>query len=168
MQPPIKSISLLYCRGIKDLQLPLKGSRKNWLLHGGNGKCKTSVVMGFEWLFSGNVDGIQPKAIPHIDATQDDTPKVEIVYANNEGTVSREIKAGADAVATKNGLQHFNAHPSPDSFILRRTKLLNFLNEKPRDRYQRLIGLLGVDWLNGTQDAFNKASETAAANLQAI
>ena len=167
MNSQVKSIGLKYCRGIVGLKIKLTGQQRHFLLFGGNGKCKSSIVTGLEWLYGGSVEGIKPGALKHIDAGDEDA-SVEVALADNKGFIRREIASGAVVEVVDDGAAYFDTHPSPDSFILRRSKLLSFLNEQPRNRYQRVIGLLGIDWLNDTQDAFNKVADKTQQVLAAL
>jgi hypothetical protein len=84
--------------------------------------------------------------------------KVRIKFADGS-SVSRELVPDSAITGDADGLKYLEIHPSPGSFILRRIKLLDFMTERPGNRYHRIISLMNMDWLNDIQDAISNAYE---------
>lgn len=158
MPNQIKQINFKYFRGLPVFGFKLK--KPNLLLYAGNGKGKSSIVQGIEWLFNGSVEHLDENCIRHIDAPEDINTSVEVIFGDGS-TVKREFSPESAITGQKNGLDYIREHPSSDSFILRRSKLLHFMEERPGERYHRVISLMSLDWVNDLQDTFEKSLQLA-------
>lgn len=67
MSPMVNRIAFKFFRGLPNLEIPFK---RNLLIYAGNGRGKSSIVQGLEWLFSGEVENIDNTAIRHINAKE--------------------------------------------------------------------------------------------------
>jgi hypothetical protein len=164
LNSPISKIEFQNFRGLPNFKIRLK--KPNLLLHAGNGKGKTSIVQGIEWLYGGSVSGLEEQSLKHVAPIKEGAPCVQVHFAGNKGNAKRVLSSGSEISGDNGSLQYIESHPSPNSFILRRSKLLEFMEERPVDRYQRFIKLMGLEWLNDTQEAVIKASEKAKGEVE--
>ena len=98
MSEMIRSIRFEHFRGLPGSDFNLKG--KNLVLLGSNGKGKSAVVDGIEFLFSGQVGrfvGTGTGSIDHDDAIQHvkklGVPKVTLSLSPSNGAISRSLDA---------------------------------------------------------------------------
>lgn len=172
MSEMIRSIRFEHFRGLPDSDISLKG--KNLVLLGSNGKGKSAVVDGIEFLFSGQVSrfvGTGTGGIDHDDAIQHikklGVPTVTLSLSPSNGTISRSLDfvtlPTTDRPAAKD---YFGKHPGVDAFILRRSKILDFVCDQDADRYRKFIQLLGVSHVDTLQRTFVEAERQAKEAAQ--
>ncbi|MDZ4819545.1 MAG: AAA family ATPase [Planctomycetota bacterium] len=172
MSKVIHSIRFEHFRGLPDNDFNLKG--KSLVLLGSNGKGKSAIVDGIEFVFSGQVSrfvGAGTGSIDHDDAIQHvkklGVPKVTLSLNPPNGAISRSLDSEklsvTDRQAVKDYLEH---HPGVDAFILRRAKILNFVCDQDADRYRKFIQLLGVSHVDTLQRIFVEAERQAKDSAQ--
>ncbi|WP_075087234.1 ATP-binding protein [Verrucomicrobium spinosum] len=100
MSESVKLVSLEHFRGLPNTEFDLGG--KNIVILGSNGKGKSGLVDGFEYLFSGQVGrfvGSGTQGINHDEAVchirRGGTPKVSVTLSPSRAVVSRTL--GTDA-----------------------------------------------------------------------
>ena len=165
MSEKIKLIKFEHFRGLPNNEFKLQG--KSLVLLGANGKGKSSIVDGIEFLCSGKVKrfvGAGTGNIDHDDAVRHihklgDT-KVTAALSPSKGRITRDLD-GEDVILTDEpGTQeYFEQHKGVDAFILRRAKILSFVCDQDADRYQKFIKLLGISHIDQLQRCFIDAEK---------
>lgn len=156
----IRSIKFEHFRGLPNNEFKLNG--KNFVFLGANGKGKSSIIDGIEFLFSGQVSrfvGTGTRSINHDEAIQHiqnrGTPKVTVCLNPSNGEISRELNAESVAITNRgNERAYFQQHSGVDTYILRRSKILEFICDQDADRYQKFIRLLGISKIDQLQRCF--------------
>lgn len=172
MSEMIRSIRFEHFRGLPDNDFNLKG--KSLVLLGSNGKGKSAVVDGIEFLFSGQVGrfvGTGTGSIDHDDAIQHvkklGVPKVTLSLSPSNGAISRGLDAETLSITDRQSVKDYVAnHPGVDAFILRRSKILDFVCDQDADRYRKFIQLLGVSHVDTLQRTFVDAERQAKDSAQ--
>jgi len=167
MSELIRSIRFEHFRGLPDNDFNLKG--KSLVLLGSNGKGKSAVVDGIEFLFSGQVGrfvGTGTGSIDHDDAIKHvkklGVPKVTLSLSPSNGAISRSLDAKTLSITDRQSVKDYVAdHPGVDAFILRRSKILDFVCDQDADRYRKFIQLLGVSHVDTLQRTFVDAERQA-------
>lgn len=167
MSEKIRSVQFRNFRGLPDNELVLKG--RSLVLLGANGKGKSAVVDGIEFLFSGKVGrftGIGSGSIVHDDVIRHvkklGVPKVTLSLSPSNGTVSRSLDAvGLSTTDRKEVAEYVSKHPDVDAFVLRRSKILDFIFDQDADRYLKFIRLVGVSHVDNLQRTFVDAEKQA-------
>lgn len=166
----VRNISFRDFRGLPNYRCELQG--KSIGILGGTGKGKSAIVDGIEFLFggyirrfhgegSGNID--EGKAIRHILA--ESMPTVEIYFTPTNDKVARRWNEREPLKSKQKAIcEYVTKHPPVESFILRRSQLLEFIRAQEAKRYQSYIGLLGLDSIDAMQKNFNQA-ETHAQDI---
>ena len=163
MSELIRSIRFEHFRGLLGSDFNLKG--KSLVLLGSNGKGKSAVVDGIEFVFSGQVSrftGSGTGGINHDDAIQHvkklGVPKVIISLTPSNGTITRSLNERSPAITDREAVkEYFEQHPGVDSFILRRTRILEFVCDQEADRYRKFVQLLGISHIDNLQRSFVEA-----------
>jgi recombinational DNA repair ATPase RecF len=172
MSEMIRSIRFEHFRGLPDSDFNLKG--KSLVLLGSNGKGKSAVVDGIEFLFSGQVGrfvGTGTGSIDHDDAIQHvkklGVPKVTLSLSPSNGAISRSLDSETLSITERQSVKDYVAnHPGVDAFILRRSKILDFVCDQDADRYRKFIQLLGVSHVDTLQRTFVDAERQAKDSAQ--
>lgn len=172
MSEMIRSIRFEHFRGLPDNEFNLKG--KSLVLLGSNGKGKSAVVDGIEFLFSGQVGrfvGTRTGSIDHDDAIRHvkklGVPKVTLSLSPSNGAISRSLDAETLSITDRQSVKDYVAnHPGVDAFILRRSKILDFVCDQDADRYRKFIQLLGVSRVDTLQRTFVDAERQAKEAAQ--
>lgn len=172
MSETIRSIRFEHFRGLPDSAVNLKG--KSLVLLGSNGKGKSAVVDGIEFLFSGQVGrfvGTGTGSIDHDDAIQHvkkrGVPKVTLSLSPSNGVISRSLHAESLATTDRQSVKDYVANqPRVDAFILRRSKILDFVCDQDADRYRKFIQLIGVSHIDTLQRIFVDAEKQAKDSAQ--
>lgn len=172
MSEMIHSIRFEYFRGLPESEVNLKG--KSLVLLGSNGKGKSAVVDGIEFLFSGQVGrfvGTGTGSIKHDDAIQHvkklGVPKVTLSLSPSRGTISRMLDSGALSISDRQSVRDYvENHPEVDAFILRRTRILDFVCDLDADRYRKFIQLLSISQVDTLQRTFVDAERQARESTQ--
>ncbi|HEY5504353.1 MAG TPA: ATP-binding protein, partial [Sedimentisphaerales bacterium] len=175
MSERIEEIKFLHFRGLPDYCCPLKG--KSLAVFAGNGKGKSGIVDGIEFLFSGRIrrflgEGtgrINPgEAIRHIQKKGD--PVVELHFSpldSNKFARRTLSQVSVLQISKEPTIQAYIAsHPAVDAFILRRTQILEFIFDQDATRYKKYIQLLGLAVIDDIQRSFVEAAQTAESRWQ--
>lgn len=172
MSEMIRAIRFEHFRGLPDSDISLKG--KSLVLLGSNGKGKSAVVDGIEFLFSGQVSrfvGTGTGSIDHDDAIQHvkklGVPKVTLSLSPSSGTISRSLDSETLSATDRQEVRDYlTTHPGVDAFILRRSKILDFVCDQDADRYRKFVQLLGISHLDSLQRTFVEAERQARDSAQ--
>ena len=177
MSENVRLIRFEHFRGLPANEFELRG--RNLVILGTNGKGKSAVVDGIEFIFSGQVarfTGAGTGSISHNEAVKNiktgGDPKVVLALSNAHGArgeVSRALSSESTEVTGPEVFgTYFDQHPSVDGFVLRRSKILDFVCDQDADRYQKFVQLLGITKVDSLQRAFVEAERQAkAANERA-
>jgi len=162
----IKAIQFQGFRGLGANTCTVQFDGKNVLIVGGNGKGKSSIADGIELFFQGAVSHLEDvSSLPNVYATT--APKISIWPRSGDPSVVDIPKDGAP-IWTPSGQGGFAGYPSAESFILRRNRLLAFIQARPGDRFKEFMGLLGMDNLERQKEAFKEAHKEAKLELDRI
>lgn len=169
MSERVRMIKFEHFRGLPVNEFKLKG--KNLVLLGTNGKGKSALVDGIEFVFSGQISrftGAGTGSISHDDAVKNvrtsGDPKVVLALSPSNGEISRKLSSGTLELTNRQPVKDFFAqHPKVDGFVLRRDKILDFVRVQDADRYQKFVQLLGITKLDRFQRSFVDAERQAIA-----
>jgi len=173
MSESVRMIKFENFRGLPANDFKIKG--KNIVLLGANGKGKSALVDGIEFVFSGQVarfTGAGTGNISHDDAVKNVTtggdPKVVLALSPSNGEISRKLSSNTTEITDRQPVKDFfEQHPEVEGFVLRRDKILDFVRVQDADRYQKFVQLLGITRLDRFQrsfvDAERQASESAVS-----
>jgi energy-coupling factor transporter ATP-binding protein EcfA2 len=179
MSETVRLIKFEHFRGLPANEFELKG--KSLVLLGTNGKGKSALVDGIEFVFSGQIarfTGAGTGSISHDDALKNvktgGDPRVIISLSPSNGEISRKLSSNRPGITDRPAVKDFFAlHPKVDSFVLRRAKILDFVCDQDADRYQKFVQLLGITKVDQLQRGFveaerqaNTAAERARTALQ--
>lgn len=167
MSESIRVIKFEHFRGLPANEIKLRG--KSLVILGSNGKGKSAIVDGIEFVFSGQIarfTGAGTRSISHDDAVKNvktgGDPKVIVALSPSNGEISRKLSSGATEVTDRQPVKDFFVqHPRADGFILRRSKILDFVCDQDADRYQKFVQLLGITKLDHLQRSFVEAERQA-------
>ncbi len=150
--------------GVKGYTLEMKG--KNCIVIGGNGKGKSCIAEGIEFLFGGSVQRF------------DDFDPLRNVYSNDDVCVSAADVNGNYLALTLNnsGVLSFDPvdkgayvdYPSSDCFVLRRSRVLDFIHSKPSGRYVSFSRLLGIEVFENKRKCFEDLRLELLANKKKL
>lgn len=166
--PRIKTIQISGFRGVPPLRLretplEIKLNSNNLLLCGPNGSGKSTIADGIEFLLSGTVERFgrsKTRAVPHISAKSGET-EVSITL-EPAGKISLSRFPLSTTVEKKDsGVDFCNQHKDPKAIILRRSQILDFIRQQPKDRWIRYASLIGLEHLSGLSAAFATAEKQA-------
>jgi hypothetical protein len=177
MTEHVRLIKFEHFRGLPRNEFDLRG--KSLVILGTNGKGKSALVDGIEFLFSGQIarfTGSGTGSISHDEAIKNvqtsGEPKVSVVFSNSNGArgeVSRTLSSEAVDIAGPDAFRtYFEQHPRVDGFVLRRSKILDFISDQDADRYQKFVQLLGVAKLDRLQRSFVDAERNARVDLDRL
>ncbi len=169
MGETVRLIRFEHFRGLPANEFKLKG--KSLVLLGTNGKGKSALVDGIEFVFSGQIarfTGAGTGGISHDDAVKNvktgGDPKVVLALSPSNGEISRKLSSGTTEVADTQKVKDFFAqHPKVDGFVLRRARILDFVCDQDADRYQKFVQLLGITKMDRLQRSFVDAERQASA-----
>ena len=167
MSESVRLIKFEHFRGLPANEFKLRG--KSLVILGTNGTGKSAVVDGIEFVFSGKVarfTGTGTGSISHDDAVKNvktgGDPKVVLALSPSNGEISRKLSADATEITDRQPVKDFFAdHPRVDGFVLRRSKILDFICDQDADRYQKFVQLLGITRVDQLQRSFVVAENQA-------
>ena len=170
----IRLIKFEHFRGLPENAFKLKG--KSLVILGANGKGKSALVDGIEFVFSGQVarfTGTGTGSISHDDAVKHvksgGDPEVTLSLSPSNGEISRKLSSNTVQVTDREPVVEFlNQHPNVDGFILRRAKILDFICDQDADRYQKFVQLLGISKIDTLQRRFVSAEQQTNSNLDSV
>ena len=168
MSSPIKlnEIEIRSFRGIKNYKL--ETNNKSLVFCGANGTGKSSFVNALEFLFTGKV-----KSLSGIGGLNHDQSIIHIGDDENDVLVKARIKKHHIQRTLKDGLE---CDPELEdlvkdfengSFLLNRQKLLDFINARPRNRWEEAANLINFNQYDETETAFEKCLKSFKDMLKA-
>lgn len=166
MTERIREIRFSSFRGLPDYTCNLDG--KNISIFGGTGKGKSAIADGIEFFFSGSLRRFHGEGSGNIDADRairhvlkEEQPSVELAFIPTNESVRRRLSDYSIPTATHSSIQQYiNQHPPAGAFVLRRSQLLEFIQDQDAKRYQKYIRLLGLDDIDAAQKSFVEAEES--------
>jgi recombinational DNA repair ATPase RecF len=170
MSEVIRTLKFEHFRGLPKNEFNLKG--KSLVLLGTNGKGKSSIVDGLEFLFSGQIGrfvGTGTRNIDHDDAVRHIKRQgvTKVTAALTNGKISRILNAETTTVSDeKSTKSYLQKHQGVDAFILRRSKILEFVCDQDADRYRKFIKLLGISHVDNLQRCFVDAEREMVDRAQ--
>jgi hypothetical protein len=173
MSERVQKIRFLHFRGLPDYSCELKG--KSVAVFAGNGKGKSGIVDGIEFLFSGRISRfygegtgrINPdEAICHIKKKGE--PVVELHFTPTNDCVRRRLSKASVLQPSKHPTiqAYIASHPTVEAFILRRNQILDFIRDQDANRYKKYIQLLGLVAIDNMQRIFVEAAQSAEGQWQ--
>ena len=156
----IKSIKITSVRGIKDLELELKG--KSLIIYGENGTGKSSIVDAFELFFTGeiehitNVKGLNLKH--HCTHIHSSPKNVNITITCDPGPISA-TRILSKQINIPTQLKEYFNNTRQNKFILRRHQILEFIHSPPAQRFEAIGEILGIASLNNLEELFMETRE---------
>lgn len=161
----IKKITYQNFRGLPDYECLING--KSFAIFGGNGKGKSAIVDGIEFLFSGQIGrfhGVGSGTLKENEAIANvlgkGIPEVIINSYPTNSKVSRSLTGDCKLSYSKDDVKSYiENHPSVSSFILRRNQILEFICDQDADRYQKFIRLMGIDSIDNMQKSILDAKQ---------
>jgi len=171
MTERIREIRFSTFRGLPDYTCKLNG--RNICIFGGTGKGKSAIVDGIEFFFSGSLRRFHGKGSGNTDADKairhilkEEQPSVGLAFIPTNEPVWRRLSDYSLPTATHSSIQEYiNQHPPAGAFILRRSELLEFIQDQDAERYQKYIRLLGLDDIDAAQKSFGEAEDTIDGQL---
>jgi predicted ATP-binding protein involved in virulence len=172
MSESVRQIKFEHFRGLPANDFKLRG--KSLVILGTNGKGKSAFVDGIEFVFSGQVarfTGAGTGSISHDDAVKNvktgGDPKVTLALSPSNGEISRKLSSDTTEVTDRQAAKDFyDQHPQVDGFVLRRSKILDFVCDQDADRYQKFVQLLGIAKVDNLQRSFVEAERQAKAGAE--
>jgi hypothetical protein len=155
---PIDQIRIQSVRGIRrELMLDLGGA--SLILRGDNGTGKSSIVAGLVWALTGEQEPLEAAKAGTEDAYRAhildgaSASRVEITLAG--GGALKVTSGGIDGDPKARALRESCIRSTP--FLLRR-QLLQFLNDRPVDRFRYLEAFLDLGQADETREAIQARS----------
>jgi len=161
----IKHLKILAFRGVgRELNLPLGG--KSLVLYGDSGTGKSSIVEAIEHALTGRVMSLDERAQQisfarhgtHITIPQDET-LAEVTLTDGH------VLANGMAIDGSEDVEDFLRAAREGGFILQRSKLLEFVESTPRDRYKAMRPFLGLGRFPVFEQALKEAAESKEREL---
>ncbi|MHC1788847.1 hypothetical protein [Solidesulfovibrio sp.] len=150
--------------GVKSYPLEMKG--KNCIVVGGNGKGKSCIADGIELLFGGSVqrfDNFDPLKNVYSEANV----CVSVVDVNGNSLALTIDESGVLSLdPTDKGA--YVDYPSADCFVLRRSRILDFIHSKPSERYVSFARLLGIESFENKRKCFEDFKAELSANKKKL
>ncbi len=136
MTERVREIKFEHFRGLPDYSCKLKG--KNIVVFSGNGKGKSSIVDGVEFIFSGRIGRFHGEGTATIDAQEaiqhvqkKGEASVELYFTPTNDKVRRALSSEDLEMPPRATIEDYIAtHPPVESFILRRAQILNFIADQ--------------------------------------
>jgi energy-coupling factor transporter ATP-binding protein EcfA2 len=174
MSENVRLIKFEHFRGLPANEFKLKG--KSLVLLGTNGKGKSALVDGIEFVFSGQIarfTGVGTGGISHDDAVRNvktgGDPRVLLALSPSNGEISRRLSSDSAEITEREAVKDFFAqHPKVDGFVLRRAKILDFVCDQDADRYQKFVQLLGITRVDRLQRGFVEAERQASTTADRV
>lgn len=163
----IKKINVTAFRGITNLEINLQG--KSLLLYGENGSGKSSLVDALEFFFTGKVshlEGISGISLkqhgPNVKFSPDDV-NIELTFAPNDLTLNRNFR---EIPLPTVELKEYFQITQKGTFIIRREQLLEFIFNKPADRFRAISNIIGLEPLDNIELEMKKLRDNLKGNVQ--
>jgi ribosomal protein L23 len=158
----IKHLKARAFRGIgSELNLPLNG--KSLVLYGDSGTGKSSVAEAIEHAFTGKVEALESSG-QQVSFTRHGTHATmrrEDTLAQVTVTDGRSdyLLAEGSSTGKSEDVEAFLCAARQGTFILRRGRLLDFIQNAPRNRYEALRPFLGLTEFGAFEQALKEAAE---------
>jgi hypothetical protein len=167
----VREIKFEHFRGLPEYSCKMKG--KSLVVLGGNGKGKSGIVDGLEFLFSGRIARFHGEGTGAIDAEaaiqhihKKGEAAIELWFTPTNDKIKRALSSEELEMPSRVTIQDYvEHHPPAESFILRRAQILNFISDQDANRYRKYIQLLGLTEIDRVQRAFVDASQQADDKL---
>ncbi len=165
MMVKINEISASAFRGIgKQFSIRLDG--KGLVLYGDSGSGKSSVVEAVEYALTGKVSSLENRGQrvtfarhgTHVTMDRAETNAEVVLGDGNEDHI---ISVPGGRISQSVEIDAFLRGCATGTFILRRDKLLSFIESVDRDRYAALRPFLGVDQFESFEQMLKQAKELA-------
>lgn len=174
MSERVRKIRFLHFRGLPDYECQLNG--KSILILGGNGKGKSAIVDGLEFLFGARISRFHGEGSGPIDADAAmrnvhtmGEPSVAITFSPTNETVARSLGETGPLTSTRPLVRDYlDRHPAVGAFVLRRSQILEFIQDQDAKRYHKYMRPLGLDWVDLTQRHFIEAEQTIETQVSAL
>ena len=172
MSERVRVIKFKHFRGLPENEFKLKG--KNLVLLGANGKGKSALVDGIEFLFSGNIARLKStKSISYANAVKNVStkgdPEVVLALSPSNNEISRKFSSDSiDIIDNPAVKEFFNQHSTINGFVLRRSRILEFIFNQDADRYQKFVNLLGIEKTDRLQRTFINAESEAKTEFTRV
>jgi len=145
----IKIIDIKAFRGIPELNIDLDG--KNLLVRGDNGTGKSSLVDAIEFFFRSKVAHLEKfqglslqKHATHIKHKSD---QVNVQITFNPGNIKLS-RTYSDKPTYPTALSSYFAEAESSTFILRRSQILEFIDNQPAERFRTIQNIIGIEKLD--------------------
>ena len=160
----IGSVELESFRGIRSRKA-LRFQGKSLLLFGENGTGKSSFVEGLERVLTGRVSTLDGRgqgisSDRHSIHVLDSKPDASVVLTNGDLITLSGVNTKLSPLAQS----YAAAGQVPDHFILRRSKVLRFVEAVPKDRYELLRPFLPLMEVS----SFETSLAAAVQNLETV
>ncbi len=165
--PKLGSLRIDTFRGIRHLDLQVNG--KNLIIVGENGSGKSSIVDAIEYAFTrqisklrGRADVSEAKSIPYLGYKQ---ASVRITFHERfHEPIRINFPRPEPDVPTE--LQPFFTAATERPFILRRAQILEFINARPSERYEKISQLIGLEQLDQIDRQWKKQMSIAEKQVR--
>jgi DNA repair exonuclease SbcCD ATPase subunit len=162
----IKGIKIRAFRGVPSLELLLE--RKSLLLKGENGTGKSSIVEAIEFFFRGRIshlEGTQGVSLrkhgPHVRYKQKDM-RVELTFDPGDVSLQRTLK---EEPSPPPHLTSVLDAGRKDTYILRRSQILGFIESDPAVRFAAIEDIMGVRTLDEIELSMMRARDQSQGEL---
>jgi len=96
-------------------------------------------------------------------------PKVEVALMPTNEILHRSFKGEIKPRETLPAVNDYiQSHKNPESFILRRSQILRFIDLQPKKRYSELVALLGIETVDKEQQILVDVEERLMQNLERV
>jgi hypothetical protein len=171
MSERVREIKFEHFRGLPNYSFKLKG--KSIVVLSGNGKGKSCIVDGVEFLFSGRIGRFHGEGTGSINAEEaiqhvhkKGEAAVELYFTPTNDKIRRQLSSEELEVPSKPSIENYvGEQPPVESFILRRAQILDFISDQDANRYRKYIQLLGLTDIDSIQRAFVEAAQRASDHL---
>lgn len=159
----IKKIRARAFRGIGD-ELTINLGGKSFVLYGDNGTGKSSIVEAIEYALTGHVHSIENRGqrvslARHGTHVTMQRAQTDLDVVLSDGTMDSVLAVPFDRIPDDEEVAAFLRGCHSGTFILRRYKLLSFIEAVDRDRYAALRPFLGLEQYERIEDGIKQAKE---------
>jgi hypothetical protein len=166
----INAIQAQNFRGIRHIDLPVEG--RNLIIAGENGAGKSSIVDAIEYYFTGRVEQLEGRSdvdkgqsIPHLKggptqvrlALRGVPPEADVAlpYPWQEASIPAPLKPLLALGAKR-------------AFILRRSQILDFINARGAERYDRISQIIGLGRVDRMDELWRRERKTAQGDVREL
>lgn len=167
MDCTIDRIEVQDFRGIRRLCLPIEG--RNLIVVGENGSGKSSIVDAIEYFFAGRIQPLEgradikkPQCIPNLRGR---SPEVTVTLKGISRKKPISVSYPKRSAGIPRTLCPFFERAGSQTFVLRRHQVLEFINARDAERYQRISQLVGLGALDTIDKRWRKTRRKAERKL---